>query len=152
MGTKSTSKGSGLRIYGFEEFITALQKLEDKGIDDAAEDCFNECADIVVECLDKKMSETGVPESLKNKIQTTRIISPQTNNYKFAYGWGDADPDAHDKVCYLNYGTPERHNRGAYRGKVEPRYFISNAKRAAANRMKKVQKDTLKKMLGTDGK
>lgn len=152
---------TGLRLYGFEEFIEALQKAESVDVDRAAENCFNQCADIVIDAMKSRMSESGVPDSLKSKATTFRVY--RGNAKLFSYGWNKSDEQTVKKVCYLNYGTPRRQTHsdgqrvqiggewvtlGNNRGKVAPRYFISNAKRSAAQKMRKVQKDALKQMLG----
>lgn len=160
MARNYASKSRGIRLYGFDDFITALQKAESIDVDQAAKQCFDQCCDIVVEALDSKMKDADVPESLQSKVSTFRVY--KHNKYLFSYGWGRADDETFTKVCYLNYGTPHRYVRndsqrvqidgkwvtvGDYRGKINPRDFISNAKRSAAQRMKKVQKDALKKIM-----
>ena len=141
---ESRSKG-GIRLYGFDEFLDTLERMEAKGIEQAAEKCFDLCADVVVQSMNEKMTQAQVPSSLRDEARTFRVKNHGI--YMFSYGWNKKDAETFRKVCYLNYGTPPRYtNKGAYRGRVEARGFITNAKRSAAQKMRKIQKDALKEM------
>jgi hypothetical protein len=143
----NSKRSGGVRLYGFEELVAALQRAEQIAVDAAAQKCFDKCSEIAVDALNEKMEKADVPASIKNAASTFKYHSG--NIYMFSYGWGKSDKDTFNKVCYLNYGTPPRYTKkGAYRGKIEARGFISNAKRAAAQKMRKAQKDALKEMLG----
>lgn len=136
-----------LTLYGFEQWAESLQRAVDTDIDSAIEKCFNKCADIVDEALETQMQIKKVPESLKSKKSVWK--EHRGNVYIFSDGWLKRDEESFLKVCYLNYGTPMRETKsGANRGKISARYFISNAKRSAAQRVRKVQKDALDKVLG----
>ncbi|MBO7735953.1 MAG: hypothetical protein J6S67_25515 [Methanobrevibacter sp.] len=139
-------KKSGIRLYGFENFIEELKQAADISVKEAADKCFDQCGDIVVAAMDKRMSQAKVAKSLSSKAQTFRV--KDNGYYMFAYGWNKKDAETFRKVCYLNYGTPPRWtDRGDWRGKIEARGFITNAKREASQRMKKVQKDALNEAL-----
>lgn len=135
-------KGGMVRIYGFDEFLQKLVDASGSGVDEMARKCFDACSDIVVDAMNEKMQKANVPASLQNKTTRFRVVNG--NTYMFTYGWSKGDEDTFKKICYLNYGTPRRETKkGANRGKVDARYFISNAKRSAAQKMRKVQKDSL---------
>ena len=135
-----------ITLYGFSEFIEKIQQYVDVDIDKEAEKCFEKCADIVVEELDKRMQHDNVPKSLQVKV--TDLKEHVGNSYTFSHGWTKRDPETFQKVCYLNYGTPKRFTKsGAYRGAVTARGFISNAKRAAAQRCRKAEKDMLNEIV-----
>lgn len=153
-------KNQIITLYGFEEWVEALQKAVDVDVDKATEQCFEECSKIVDDALEEKMQKANVPQSLRAKKSVYK--DRRGNVYVFSDGWLKSDEEAFLKVCYLNYGTPKRATKAggqrvqingewvtlkANRGKISPRYFITNAKRAAAQKVKKVQKNTLEEIM-----
>lgn len=142
----SRKRNQILTLYGFSEWVEKIQQAVDVNIDEVTEKCFEQCSEIVTEELDKKMTAKNVPQSLKSKV--TSMKEHEGNYYVFSHGWTKRDPASFAKVCYLNYGTPKRFTKdGKYRGKIDARGFITNAKRAAAQRCKKAQKDALNEIM-----
>lgn len=157
------SKGI-LTIHGFEEMAEMLQQLESGGVDESAGRVFEECCDIIKTALDT-YSAASIPASLSSKKTEYKVH--HGNVYQYAYGWDRGkDPDDFLKVCYLNYGTPNRSTKdngqrvmiggewvtmGHNRGKIAPRGFISNAKRSAAQKINARKRSMMKELLKGGG-
>lgn len=139
-------KNEIITLYGFDEWANRVKEAANVDVDKAIEKCFEECSNIVDDALESQMQKANVPQSLRAKKSIYK--DRRGNVYVFSDGWLKRDEEAFLKICYLNYGTPKRYTKaGAYRGKISPRYFITNAKRSAAQKVKKVQKDALNEIM-----
>lgn len=141
-----SKRGQMVTIHGFEEMVDMLEQLEKRGVDEATEKIFDECCDIIEESVDEYAAQK-IPADLAAK--KTRFKVKRGNVFMYAYGWDrNKNPDDFLKVCYLNYGTPKRTTQAGYnRGKIAPRGFLSNAKRAAKQRINARKKTMLKEIL-----
>lgn len=153
-------KNEIITLYGFEDWANRIKEAANVGVDKAIDKCFEECSNIVDNALEDQMQRTNVPQSLRAKKSIYK--DRRGNVYVFSDGWLKRDEEAFLKICYLNYGTPKRATKeggqrvqidgkwvtvGVNRGVLKPRYFITNAKRSAAQRVKKVQKDALNEIM-----
>lgn len=136
-----------LKLEGFEELI---KKIEAAGgsTNRAAESCVRQSAQIMHAELKAQMQAKGVDSDLINAMpQPTIEIDGNNYHAEIGYKKGAFDPrnpsDGY-KVVFLNYGTPRRTKHG----KVAPRGFILDAKKAATKKIKKAQEETLNKILG----
>lgn len=138
---------SMLQLTGFDELVESIQKAG-KSIDQAADSCLRQSAQIMQSELKTQMQAAGVDNSLIESMPPPQI-TVDGNNYSAAVGYkkGNFDPrnpsDGY-KAVFLNYGTPRRTKHG----KVTPRGFIGNAKKKASPKIKQAQKETLDKILG----
>lgn len=134
-----------LTIHGFSEMAETLQQLEKRGVDEVTEKLFDECCDIVENAMDT-YAKQSIPAELAEKQQRFKV--KHGNRFMFAYGFNrNTNPDDFMKACYLNYGTPRRTTaKGANRGAVQPRGFISNAKRSAAQKINAKKKAMLQEL------
>lgn len=135
-----------LSISGFEEWANMINKIEKTGIDEAAKKTFNEMTGELSSTLREKSKDAGLSNHLLNGLSEYKVANG--NRYFYNIGWRRKDSETFLKVCWLNYGTPNRYtNAGAFRGKVQPRYFITNTKRAVKRKfnakMKRMQKEIL---------
>lgn len=153
-------RGKGMvTIHGFEEMVELLQQMEKTGIDQAADQVFDECCDIIKTSMDS-YAAGAIPADLAAKQSEFKVKRGNTRMY--AYGFSDNDHESKMKACYLNYGTPRRAttkevkvqingrwvNLGTDRGKIAPRGFISNGKRSAAQKINAKKKEMLKRLTG----
>lgn len=133
-------------LYGFSDWVEKIQRAVNTDIDRTIGKCFDKCANIVDAAIVEQMSKQSVPDSLRSKKSIMK--EHYGNTYIFSDGWLRRDEKTFLKVCWLNYGTPRRQTRtGANRGKIKARYFITNAKRSAAQRVRKVQKEALDEII-----
>lgn len=139
-----------LTIHGFSEMAETLMQLEKRGVDEVTEKLFEESCDIVKTAMDT-YAQQSIPADLAAKQTAFKV--KHGNRFMFAYGFNrNTNPDDFLKACYLNYGTPRRTTaKGAYRGMVQPRGFISNAKRSAAQKLNARKKAMLKELMQRGG-
>ena len=137
-------------IHGFSEMAEMLSQLEKRGVDEVTEKLFDESCDIVKNAMDT-YARQSIPADLAAKQTAFKV--KHGNVFMFAYGFNkNTNPDDFLKACYLNYGTPRRTTKtGADRGKIDPRGFISNAKRSAAQKMNARKKAMLKELAQKGG-
>lgn len=143
-------RGQMVTIHGFAEMAETLAQLEKRGVDEASSKLFDESCDIVKNAMDTYAAQS-IPADLAAKQTAFKV--KRGNIFMFAYGF-DRNKNLDDflKACYLNYGTPRRTTQqGANRGKIQPRGFISNAKRSAAQKLKAKQKAMLKELMQRGG-
>lgn len=140
-----------LTIHGFEEMAEILTQLEKRGVNATTEKLFDECCEIIRTSMDT-YAKNSIPDSLSSKQTEWKV--KRGNRFMYAYGFDKTkNPEEFLKACYLNYGTPRRHTkRGEDRGKVEPRGFISNGKRSAAQKINARKKTMMKELLSGDKK
>lgn len=143
-------RGQMVTIHGFAEMAELLTQIEKRGVDEVTEKLFDECCDVVESTMDA-YARQSIPADLAAKQKRFKV--KHGNTFMFAYGFNrNTDPDDFVKACYLNYGTPHRTtSAGAYRGRVQPRGFISNAKRSAAQKINARKKAMLKELLKGGG-
>lgn len=136
-----------LQLKGFEDLLEQIQKAGGS-IDQAAERCLRQSAQIMQAELKTQMGAAGVDANLINAMPPPQI-TVDGNRYSAAVGYkkGNFDPknpsDGY-KVVFLNYGTPRR----TMHGKVAARGFIQAAKKKARPRIKKEQQQTFENILG----
>lgn len=141
------SSKSILQLKGFEDLLEQIQKAGGD-VDRAADSCLRQSAQVMQSELKAQMQAAGVDSDLINSMPPPEITA-KDNRYRAAVGYkkGNFDPanpsDGH-KVVFLNYGTPRR----TQHGKVAARGFIQAAKKKARPRIKKLQRETLEKILG----
>lgn len=136
-----------LQLKGFDDLLEQIQKAGGS-IDQAADSCLRQSAQIMQTELKAQMQAAGVDSNLINSMPPPQI-TVDGNKYSAAVGYkkGNFDPqDPSDgyKVVFLNYGTPRRTKHG----KVAARGFIQAAKKKARPKIKKQQQATLEKILG----
>lgn len=130
-----------LNLEGFDEL---LHKIEEAGgsINKSCETCIKRSADIQQQELQAQMRKARVPSDLIARMPPPSIeVDGNRFTARVGYKKGDYTPDNLSdgyKVVFLNYGTP----------RVKPRGFIKKAKNVAKKPIKKMQEDTLKKILG----
>ena len=143
-------KGQMVSIHGFSEMVELLQQLEKQGVDEAADRIFDECTGIVKSSM-QQYAAAALPADMAAKQTEWKVKGSNVRLYAFGFD-RNKHPDEFLKACYLNYGTPHRYTAaGAYRGKINPRGFISNAKRSAAQKINARKKTMLKELLGGGG-
>lgn len=153
-------RGKGMvTIHGFTEMLEILQQMEKTDIDEAADQVFDECCDIIKTSMDS-YANGAIPADLAAKQTEFKVKRGNTRMY--AYGFSDNDHESKMKACYLNYGTPRRTAKkgvhvmingkwvtlGQDRGQIAPRGFISNGKRSAAQKINARKKAMLKQLTG----
>ena len=143
-------RGQMVTIHGFAEMAEMLAQLEKRGVDEVTEKLFDESCDIVQTAMDT-YARQSIPADLAAKQTAFKVR--RGNVFMYAYGFDrNSDPDDFLKACYLNYGTPRRYTaKGAHRGEVQARGFISNAKRSAAQKMNARKKAMLKELMQRGG-
>ena len=143
-------RGQMVTIHGFSEMAEILQQLEQHGVDELTTKLFDESCDIVKNAMDT-FARQSIPADLAAKQKAFKVR--RGNVFMFAYGFDrNSDPEDFLKACYLNYGTPRRYTqKGAHRGKLQPRGYISNAKRSAAQKMNARKKAMLKELMQRGG-
>ena len=152
------NKSSTITLKGFEDFLEALQEagatMEGEG-----RKCFEKCAENLYDELYSKAQKAGLDNRLLEQIDE-RFIE-KGNVWYYEVGWKKQKPTKSNplpdtyKVMFYNYGTPkERFTKsGASRGKEEAHPkgshgFIKKAKLAVVQKNKKLQKETLEKIIG----
>lgn len=136
-----------LQLKGFDDLLEQIQKAGGS-IDQAADSCLRQSAQIMQRELKAQMQAAGVDSELIGRMPPPQI-TVKDNRYSAAVGYkkGNFDPnDLSDgyKVVFLNYGTPNR----TLHGKVAARGFIQAAKKKARPQIKREQQTTLEKILG----
>ena len=136
-----------LQLKGFDVLLEQIQKAGGS-IDEAADSCLRQSAQIMQTELKTQMQASGVDAGLINAMPPPQI-TVKNNRYSAAVGYkkgayDPSDPSDGYKVVFLNYGTPRR----TMHGKVQARGFIEKAKKKARPQIKKAQQQTLEKILG----
>ena len=135
-----------LQLKGFDNLLEQIQKAGGS-IDQAADSCLRQSAQIMQSELKAQMQAAGVDGDLINSMPPPQI-EIKGNRYSAAVGYkkGNFDPrnpsDGY-KAIFLNYGTPRRTKHG----KVAARGFIQKAKKKASPQIKKAQREALEKIL-----
>lgn len=148
MATRSRKSFIEVQLYGFDELI---KKIEEAGnsIEDTVTECMSESAAIQQEELKAKMRKakspvTGKPvsERLINAIPEPEIKwNGNACTARVGYEKGKYNPNNPSdgyKAVFINYGT----------ARIEGRHFIEKAQRSAKRKIKKMQEETLLKILG----
>lgn len=159
MAKKWRNNSSILKLEGFQELYEKFEKAG-KDAEVEARKLFEKSGENMYDELYAKGRAAGLQEHLLEKIEEEIIQIPNKGVWYYSVGWKkskpkDPLPDTY-KVLFYNYGTPSGDRitkSGANRGQ-EPAHpknshgFIKKAKLAAARKNKKLQNDTLKKILG----
>lgn len=148
-----------LQLQGFEKF---LERLQEAGVSMETEGrkCFEKCSENLYDELYLKAKKAGLDDRLLEQMIHEEIENKNANIWRAEVGWkkqkptaGNPLPDTY-KVLFYNYGTPKRTTKGGEnRGKedahpVGSHGFIKKAKLAVRNKNKKLQEETLQKILG----
>ena len=141
---------AGKAILQLKGFTEQLEKIKAAGgsVDQAAESCLRQSAQIMQKELKAQMQAAGVDGGLISRMPPPQITT-EGNSYRAAVGYpkGNFDPknpsDGY-KAVFLNYGTPRR----TLHGKVAERGFIEKAKDKARPQIKKAQSETFDKIIG----
>lgn len=149
---------SVIQLTGFEQFLEALQEAGAK-MENEGRKCFEKCAENVYDELYKKAEQAGLDDRLLEQIHEEYVENESANIWRYEVGWKKQKPSTSNplpdtyKVMFYNYGTPKRVTKAGYnRGKEEAHPkgshgFIKKAKLAVANKNRKLQKETLTKIL-----
>lgn len=153
------------------DFKGLLEDIQRAGgnVNAAAKQAAEECAKVVEDELRAECSADGIPASITSEIRREVTVTSGGNVYEVKAGWekGEYDPknpSAAYKAIFLNYGTPKprevqeqkrvHHELGGRwvtlrknRGTLKARGFIGRAQENAEKKVKKVQKETLAKIL-----
>lgn len=147
-----------LQLQGFESFLERLQEAGAE-MENEGRKCFEQCAENLYDELYSKAQKAGLDNRLLEQLDEEFIEVPSKNVWYYECGWKKVKPTATNplpdtyKVMFYNYGTPTRSTKsGANRGKVDAHPvgshgFIKKAKLAVRNRNKKLQEETLKKII-----
>lgn len=136
-----------LKLSGFDDLFEQIKKAEGN-VDEAAERCLKESAQVMQSELVAQMQKSGVDSDL-----IARMPQPEVKREgnaliaRVGYKKGAYNPDDLSdgyKVVFLNYGTPKRSKHG----KVEAKGFIDRAQRKAKKQIKQKQEETLKSIIG----
>lgn len=148
-----------LQLQGFESFLERLQEAG-ASMENEGRKCFEKCAENLYDELYSKAQKAGLDNRLLEQIDETFIENQSANVWHYEVGWKKQKPTAENplpdvyKVMFYNYGTPKRTTKaGANRGQedahpVGSHGFIKKAKLAVRNKNKKLQQETLEKILG----
>jgi hypothetical protein len=142
-------------LKGFDEFLDKINETY-ASIDVEGRKCFEKCGENLRDELEAYATKAGLPERLVEQIEEE--YRQRGNHWSYECGWKKAKPktplpDTY-KVLFYNYGTPKRYTAsGDFRGEITPHPkgshgFIKKAKLAAANRNKKLQRETYEKIIG----
>lgn len=161
MAKQWRNKSSTFTLTGFGEFLEALQEagatMENEG-----RKCFEKCAENLYDELYLKAQKAGLDNRLLEQIEEEFIEVPNKNVWYYEVGWKKQKPSDSNplpdtyKVMFYNYGTPKGnrvtkkgYNRGAETAHpVGSHGFIKKAKLAVVNKNKKLQRETLEKIIG----
>lgn len=129
-----------LNIEGFDEL---LKKIEAAGgsINNAVDTCMKQSAQVQQKELKAQMQKKKVSNALINRMPQPEIEwNGNACTARVGYHKGTYDPkDLSDgyEALFINYGTP----------RIKPRNFIKAAKNKARPQIKKLQKETLNRIL-----
>lgn len=147
---------SMLQLQGFDDF---LERLEEAGatMENEGRKCFEKCAENLYDELYLKAQKAGLDNRLLEQIDE-RFIE-EHGIWFYEVGWKKQKPTTTNplpdvyKVMFYNYGTPKRttaagENRGEETAHPKGSHgFIKKAKLAVRNKNRKLQEETLNKIL-----
>lgn len=138
-----------LNFDGFAELLAKLERTQSGAIDEAAERCAKNAAELADQRLREQMQKAKVKPDLINGMPKPDI-EREANAWHIKVGYIKEEhmnpanlSDAY-KVILLNYGTPHRMEN---KGQVARRGFVRTAKRKATPQIKKMQEETLAEMM-----
>lgn len=147
-----------LELKGFAELYAAIEQAG-KNAEVEGRKLFEKCAENMYDELYTKAEQAGLSDRLLEQIDEKFVEEQKLNIWRYEVGWkktkpttGNPLPDVY-KVMFFNYGTPRRttkagHDRGEESAHPKGSHgFIKKAKLAAANKNRKLQKQTLEKIL-----
>lgn len=142
-----------VQLTGFDEMLKNIEKAGGS-INKAVDECIRKSADIVDTTLRNEMSKVNADAEDHDLIKhmDKPEISQYGNNFTAQVGYklGKYDPKNLSegyKALFLNYGTPRRKTHQGTPNVERPRGYIKKAKRVANPQVKKIQEDTLNKIL-----
>lgn len=138
-----------IKLQGFDEFLKDIEAAGGE-IEKACSSAIKQSAYTMQDALKKEMKSAVPPidKGLSDRLPPPEITAAG-NNYSAKVGFKSTNytpknlSDYH-KAIFANYGTPNRKKHG----KEAPRHFVEKAKKAAAPKIKKQQKEVFKKILG----
>ena len=154
-----------LQLTGFDDMLERIQKAGGD-VDAAAERCIRESAQIMHDELKAEAQSSGMDRGLVSRMPQPEItVNGNRYTAKVGYKMGDYNPDNPSdgyKAAFWNFGAPNRQTQkdgqrvlvngvwvtlGRSRGSIAAHGYIARAKEAAAPKIKKAQKQTLKEIL-----
>ena len=155
-----------LQLKGFDDMLEQIQKAGGN-VNQAAESCIREAAQIMHTELKAEAQSSGMDGGLVGRMPQPEItVNGNRYEAKVGYKMGDYNPDNPSdgfKAVFWNYGTPNRQTNsdkqrvsingrwvtlGRSRGTIAEHGYIARAKKAAAPKIRKAQRKTLKEILG----
>lgn len=127
---------------GFDEIMSQIEELGGN-IEEITKKCVLQAQQVMAEELKKEIKNSGI-ESLADRVPDPNVYYGK-NRFSARVGFkvGDYNPNNISdgfKAIFLNYGT--------YDGKViEGRYFIKKAKKNARPKIRKLEEETIKKVI-----
>lgn len=147
--------GIKINLKGFEKMLADIQAAG-RDVDAAAAQAITESARVVDAELRTEAAESNVPDDITQQI--TAKTEQSADRYSASVGWkldtyNPQNPSAGYKAIFLNYGTVRRrtrlgYNRGAIPKRAVNQQFIYRAKQRAAPKVRKIQREVLRKILG----
>ena len=155
-----------LQPKGFDDLLEQIQKAGGD-VNQAAEKCIRESAQIMHDELKAEAQSSGMDGGLVARMPQPEItVNGNRYTAKVGYKMDNYDPSNPSdgyKAAFWNFGTPNRQTSddkqrvringswvtlGRSRGAIAEHGYIAKAKAAAAPKIKKAQKATLKEILG----
>lgn len=135
-----------LNLEGFDELLEKIEKLGGS-IQSAVDTCMRQSAQIQQKELKAQMQKSKVDGKLINRMPPPQISWDYGQcTARVGYKKGKYNPDDLSdgyKVVFLNYGTPRREP-----SQMRALGFLKRAKNKARPQIKKLQEETLNKILG----
>lgn len=146
-----------VRINIYEsDLLYKLQQLGDKA-QEVAERVTLESAKMLDNALKESITNDNLLTTkervwLMRTIEEPRIVSSTKINVVAQAGWDIkvySNKDNGAIALWINYGTGNKNRRqtrkGYYRGRTQPTYFIDKTKKNVASKIKKYQREEIKK-------
>lgn len=155
----SRNSSATIELKGFEELYDKLREVSQNAQKEANK-CAEHCADATYDALYFSAQDAGLDNDLLEQLDEKLYGGFNSTYIEIDIGWKKVKPTKSNpipdfyKVLFYNYGTPsERFTKtGASRG-IETSHppgshgFIKKGKIRAKNKCRKIQKDTLDKIL-----
>lgn len=136
-----------LKLDGFDKLLEQVEGAAAVA-DRAASSCIKQAAQIMQKELKSEMQKSNVDSGLISRMPPFEIETDgNRHTARVGYKKGAYDennPSDGYKVVFDNYGTPNRSKHG----KQSAKGFIQRAKSKAHKQIKKVQKETINKIMG----
>lgn len=127
---------------GFDEIMSQFIELGGS-VEEITKKCVLQAQQVMAEELKKEIKNSGI-ESLADRVPDPTIYNGK-NYFSARVGFkvGEYNPNNISdgyKAIFLNYGT--------YKGeKIEGKYFVKRAKKNARQKIKKIEEETIEKVI-----